>query len=368
MKIVFNGLQFTKYNSGIGKMMKELFSLVAIENKYNSALILPKDSQESIENVETIKIPYKNSQGFKRNFYQTFVMGKKFCENSILIVTDSKVPLRMPNSAIVLPIITDLAVYEMPEVYKFSRVLLWKMQYRYLLKHTDKFIAVSEYTKNDINRFLGVPKDNIEVVYCSVDEKINKVNDEKTLLNVKEKYNLPEKYFLFIGNLNPRKNLVRLYKAFKDVKLRLNIPHKLVIAGEHGWKYKKVLNVLKKDEDVVFTGYIDEEDKSTLYTMADIFIFPSLYEGFGIPILEAQKCGVPVITSNVSAMPEVAGNGALTVNPYDVNDIAKAIEKIVSDEGLKKKLIKEGNKNIERFSWQESANKINKIIESIMEE
>lgn len=367
MKIVFNGLQFTKYNSGIGKMMRELFSLIASSNTDKSVLILPKGSQESIKNVEIIKIPYKNSQGVMRNFYQTFIIGKKYCKNSILIVTDSKVPFFMPKNSQILPIITDLALYEMPYVYKFSRVFLWKLQYRYLIKHTHKYVAVSEYTKEDINRFLGIPKEKIDVVYCACDDAISRVDDVNELKSVKEKYNLPDKYFLFIGNLNPRKNLIRLYEAYKALKDKLNITHKLVIAGEYGWKYKKILNMLKSDSDIVFTGYIEEKDKSALYTMADIFVFPSLYEGFGIPILEAQKCGVPVITSNVSAMPEISGVGAVLINPYDVNDIKNAIEKIIIDKEFSQNLVNKGYENVKRFSWKDSAKKINKIIEKMEE-
>lgn len=367
MRIVFNGLQFSKYNSGIGKMMQKLFANIASNSKYKSALILPKDSQETILNVEEIKIPYKNSEGVRRNFYQSFVMGKKYCKNSILVITDSKVPFFMPKNSFVLPVITDLALYEMPNVYKFSRVTLWKMQYRYLIKHTKRFIAVSEYTKNDINKFLKIDKEKIDVIYCAADENVKRVDNKDILMFVRKKYNLPDKYLLFIGNLNPRKNLSRLYKAYKEVKEKLNIPHKLVIAGKHGWKYKKLLKYLKKDENVIFTGYIDEIDKAALYTMADMFIFPSLYEGFGIPILEAQQCGTPVITSNISAMPEVGGDGALYIDPYSIKDISNALEKLVVDVELREKLVDYGYKNAKRFSWEKSSIEMSKIIDSVME-
>ena len=357
MKIVFNGLQFTKYNSGIGKMMQKLFTNIANDSKYKSVLILPKDSQESIENVETIKIPYKNSEGFKRNFYQSFIMGKKYCENSILIITDSKVPFFMPKNSIVLPVITDLALYEMPEVYKLSRVILWKIQYRYLINHTNKFIAVSEYTKNDINKFLGIDKDKIDVVYCAADENIKRVDDKNILNSVRDKYNLPDKYFLFIGNLNPRKNLSRLYKAYKEVKKKLNIPHKLVIAGEHGWKYKRLLNSLKKDEDIIFTGYIDESDKASLYTMADIFIFPSLKEGGTWALMEAMAIGLPVVCLDWAGMAvETTSDTAIQIpvsNPRKMEkDFGHAISLLINSQQLRKQIGQAARKRIkEVFNW-----------------
>jgi len=122
---------------------------------------------------------------------------------------------------------------------------------------------------------------------------------------------------------------------------------------------------MKNDNDVVFTGYIEEKDKSALYTMAEAFVFPSLYEGFGIPILEAQQCGVPVVTSNNSSMPEVAGDGAVYVDPYDVSDIANSIERLLVDEELKRNIINAGYENAKRFSWEESAEKLGEIIKNI---
>jgi len=365
MKILFNGLQFSKYDSGIGMLMKELYSKIISIGEFKTAVILPKDAQESKINTEIIRIPYKNSEGLKRNLYQTFIMGKKYCNDSILLITDSKIPFFMPKNSVTLPIITDLALYEIPNVYKFSRVFLWKLQYKHLVKHVDRVIAISEHTKKDINKYLKIDNEKIDVVYCAADKSIKRIEDKNILQDIKEKYSLPDKYFLFVGSLNPRKNIFRIYQAYKELKKKTDIPHKLVIVGNYGWKLKKELKIMKNDNDVVFTGYIEEKDKSALYTMAEAFVFPSLYEGFGIPILEAQQCGVPVVTSNNSSMPEVAGDGAVYVDPYDVSDIANSIERLLVDEELKRNIINAGYENAKRFSWEESAEKLGEIIKNI---
>ncbi|MBQ7668262.1 MAG: glycosyltransferase family 4 protein [Clostridia bacterium] len=350
MKIIINGLQLNNENSGIGKMLLEIVN--KLSKTHDITVIVPKGIE--LDNINTIEIPYKNSQKIRRSVYQSFLLGKKYCENAILITTDSKIPLIIPKTTVVLPIITDLALFKMPESYAFFQRILWKMQYKVLLKHCKKYIAISNSTKKDMIDILKINDSDIKVIYCAANDDIQNIEGACD--------DLPKKYMFFIGNMNPRKNILKIYEAYKKAKLALNLPHKLVIAGPIGWRYKKILRKLKNDSEVILKGYVTEEEKVALYKNADIFLFPTLYEGFGIPILEAQALGIPVITSNNSSMPEVAGDGAILVNPNDVEEITSAIEKLVDDEKLRQELMKKGYENVKRFSWEKVAIEIGEII------
>nr|WP_315023633.1 glycosyltransferase family 1 protein [uncultured Aminipila sp.] len=375
MKVVINATQFKQRSSGIGVMTYHLFGRFIEQTEHEVVVILSKDSPEfPFDNGKTtiVRLPYDKGQSIKRNFFQSFIMGMKYCKNSVLLTTDAKIPFLLPKSCEVLPVITDLAVFRMGEVYKASRVMYWKMQYWFLKRKTEKYIAISEFTKWDLIDVLKIPEKKIDIVYCACDERIKKETSQEDLKLVKEKYDLPDKYVLFVGNFNPRKNLERTILAFDQMKNEAEVKneitdlskYKFVIVGEHGWKFSKqeALQNIKHKDDIIFTDYVEDEDMPAMYTIADAFIFPTLYEGFGIPIIESQRCETPVITSNLSAMPEVAGNGALFVNPENVNEISKKMTELLTDNDLAASLVEKGIKNYKRFNWIESGKKVNDII------
>lgn len=363
--ITINGLQYKKQNSGIGVLIRDLFTPLAKISKRKCKIILPYDSYLKCDNLESIYIPYNNKKNIKRIFFQTFKMGKKYCRNTILLITDSKTPFFLPKNCTVLPVITDLAVFRMPEVYQKSRVTLWKLQYKYLHKKTQHFCAISEFTKKEMVDILGINEENIDVVYCAASENYKPIDDENKIQSIRQKYTLPEKYLLFVGNQNPRKNLSRLILAYDKAVNDGQIQHNLVIAGGQGWKFSKeeCLKPIKNKNKIHFIGFVPDEDMPAIYTAASLFLFPTLYEGFGIPVLEAQLCGTPVITSNCSSLPEISGEGAIFVNPYDVSDIANGIEMALKRDNSE--LIQKGFENVKRFSWEKSARKLDKIIERI---
>jgi glycosyltransferase involved in cell wall biosynthesis len=370
MKIVLNGLQLKNQSSGIGILIYHLFGEMIQDSDEEFVTILSKDSPEfpfDNQNSSQYRIPYRKRQSIKRNLYQTFRLGKEFCSDSVYLTIDSKVPLVMPNNCKILPIVTDLAAYRMKETYQLSRILFWKLQYRYLVKHASHFVAISQCTKNDMTEILHIPEEKIDVIHSAADKSFKRVTDRTILTLVKEKYGLTEQYLLFVGNLNPRKNLERILLAFDLLKGTTALPHKMVIVGEYGWKFKKskVLQKLKYRQDILFTDYVPATDMPSLYTMADLFVFSTLYEGFGIPIIEAQQCGTPVLTSKVSAMPEVGGQGAIYVDPYDIEDICNGMKRVLTEKDLAEDLSQKGYKNALRFSWKAAAKKLNKIIEEL---
>lgn len=366
-RIVVNALAYKKNSSGIGVMLRELCSAYSQVAERPCRVMMPQDSPDFPvgEDTEFLCVPWEHSQGLRRILFQTFIMGRRCCQNAVLLTTDSKCPFFLPKSSILVPIITDLAVYRMPEVYQRSRVFLWRLQYRYVRRRADLFLTISEFTKKEMVELWHIPPEKICVVPCACSDTLHRETDPERLNQLRKKYGLPEQFVLFVGNSNPRKNLTRLLRAFDSLKERSDLSHELVIAGEQGWKFdkEKVLQDLKHRESVRFIGFVPDEDMPALYSAASLFAFPTLYEGFGIPVLEAQSCGVPVLTSDCSSLPEVGGEGALYVDPYDEGSIAESLWKLLADRKLSERLVRAGYENVKRFSWARSAERLNEIIE-----
>lgn len=271
----------------------------------------------------------------------------------------------------VITTIHDMTYELYPETMDKRNLKRIKSDIQYSVDRSDKIITVSESSKNDIIKFLNVDESKIEIVYNGVDyEKFNKYYTEDIKLIVRNKYNLPQNYILYMGTLEPRKNIDSIIEAFALIKKQKDFDNiKLVIAGKKGWLFEDIFNLVDKlnlKDHVIFTDYVDETDKPIIYNMAKLFVFPSLYEGFGIPVLEAMASSVPVIASNVSSLPEVAGNAAILVNPKDIEGIAKNIIKILSDDDLKNELVRKGHIQAQKFTWEASAEKLYNIYKEIM--
>ncbi|MVX67321.1 glycosyltransferase [Clostridium chromiireducens] len=273
----------------------------------------------------------------------------------------------------VITTVYDMTYKLYPETMDKKNLKRLNDDMKYSVDRADKIITISESSKEDIKRFLNVNKDKIEVVYCGVDyDRFNKLYRDDAKLVVRKRYNLPENYILYMGTLEPRKNIESIIEAFGIFKRENSLSNKnmkLVIAGKKGWLFESIFNLVDKlslKNEVVFTDYVDEDDKPIIYNMASLFVFPSLYEGFGIPVLEAMASSVPVITSNVSSLPEVAGDAAILVNPKDTKFIAEKMSEILSDEELRRNLIKKGHEQAKKFTWEASAKRTYEIYKSIL--
>lgn len=369
MRIILNAIQYKQNSSGIGLMVCNLFQqFIEMNEKYDVKLLVSSDSPEIAYNCKramTVRLNFKKSNYIIRNLYEMFFLGYQHCKNSFLITTDSKVPLFLPKSCEVIPIITDLAIFRMGEVYQLTRKIYWKFLYKNVLKKVDRYIAISEFTKKEMVEILNIPEEKIHVIYCSGNKLIEKISDEQKIEYIRNKYHLPQDYILFVGNFNPRKNLSRIIAAFDRLKEKKGIKEKLVIVGENGWKFDKenVFSTIKNKEEIYFTGYVPDEELSAIYMCACVFVFCTLYEGFGIPIIEAQKCGVPVLMSNNSCFEEIGGKGGMYVDCYSIESIAEGIEKILLNNSLREDLIIKGYENVNRFSWRVSAEKLAELLE-----
>ncbi|MDF1498225.1 MAG: glycosyltransferase family 1 protein [Patescibacteria group bacterium] len=263
----------------------------------------------------------------------------------------------------------DLSFERYPEFYSIGKNYWhFSMNPKKQAQKADKIIAVSNSTKNDLIEIYKAKPEKIKVIYSGVADKSKNINDQSQILRIKKKYNLPKEYILYLGTLEPRKNIISLIQAFENLKDNngTKIENlKLVIAGSKGWLYKdifKVVEISKYKKDIIFTGFIDNNDKSFIYSLAKLFVYPSFYEGFGFPPLEAMSVGTPVITSNFSSLPEATGDAAIVINPYNIDELKTAIELVLIDEKLKNIMIKRGFEQINKFSWQTCAENTLKYI------
>ena len=239
----------------------------------------------------------------------------------------------------------------------------------------DLVLADSQSTKNDLVELLEVEPAKIEVVYPGVEERFRPMVDQARFEQVRRRYSLPSQCILGLGTLQPRKNFTRLIEAFADLRSfdvaqdRFAICDlHLVIAGGKGWLYEEIFATVKRlglEEKVVFPGFVADEDLPALYNLADLFVFPSLYEGFGIPPLDALACGTPVITSNASSLPEVVGEAGLMVEATDVKALAGAMKRAIEDDALREEMIAKGMKQAKRFTWKKAAAKLLSLYEAL---
>ena len=235
-------------------------------------------------------------------------------------------------------------------------------------KTSCRILTISTFSKSEIIKFFKGASPKIELIYCAVDYSKFYLDMNKTLPpQVIKKYSLPIEFILYVGNVKPHKNVVNLLLAVKKLP-NVNL---VIVGKKEGFiiNDNKVMQLIEQDEDlekrVFFTGYIDNKEITSLYNLANVFVFPSLYEGFGLPPLEAQACGCPVISSNAASLSEVCGDSVLYCDPYDVDDIANKISTLLFDSDAQIKLRKKGFENIKRFSWQESAQKIIEVIQTV---
>ncbi len=235
------------------------------------------------------------------------------------------------------------------------------------VRRADVVLADSQSTRNDVIELLGASPDRVRVVYPGVDARFQRVQDAPALAAVRQRYRLPEHFMLGVGTLQPRKNLPRLIQAY--AQLGADPDAKLVIAGGTGWMYEDIFRRVEElglQNRVCFPGYVADEDLPALYTLAELFVFPSLYEGFGLPPLEAMACGTPVVASNVSSLPEVVGDAALMVDPRDVGALAGAMQRALSDPSLRSVMVQRGLAQARDFTWARAAEQLLQVYRGIL--
>ncbi len=322
-----------------------------IENKTNFKIVSLKSANKFIWNAWTLPRYLRKNPV---DIYHTQYITPFFVSRRVKIVAT----------------VHDISFNFFPQFIKLSDLFFLKFLIPVSLKRADKIIAVSDFTRNEIVKFYKISPEKVEVAHNAAGDNFAKSNfsDEQKEL-VRKKYSLPQKFIFYIGTMQPRKNLPFLIEAFVNIKNR--IPGiKLVIAGSklHNFDIRIDYAVQKYSlkNDVIFPGYIDEEDKPILFNLANVFVFPSLYEGFGIPILEAMSQGIPVLAANIPSLREIGENAILYFNPLDLASLEKALYNVFIDENLRNKTVKLGLQRVKFFSWEKTAQKTLKIYNSLV--
>ena len=249
----------------------------------------------------------------------------------------------------------DLIPLLFPRWQTTRRVLYFKYFLKYRFRFVDRFIAVSNTTKQDLIDLFEIPEDKIDVVYEGVSEQFRPIEKKR------------KDFILTVGTLEPRKNFKRIIEAYISLRTEEKISDKLIIVGKKGWLFDDILTIPGAfQDDIIFKGYVSEDELIRLFQLARFFIYPSMYEGFGLPILEAMACGCPVITSNTSSMPEVAGDAASLVDPYRIEEIKNAMYTLTNDAGLCTKMSAEGIRRASKFSWQRAAEQTSQVYEEVL--
>jgi glycosyltransferase involved in cell wall biosynthesis len=356
---------------GIGEYAYELIKRLAeTDKKHCRFVIYLKDQPLDDMPTPSENVSYKIF-GPRKMWTQFALPARLYLENKkphVFFSPSHYAPRISPVPTVIS--VMDLSYLHFPELFNKSDLMQLKNWTAYSVRNAKKIITISKSSMSDIIEEYGVPKDKVVVSYPGI-KPVDTLTPHIYAMNeLQQKYKIPEKYVLFVGTLQPRKNIARLIEAFsmliKEEKIASDTG--LVIVGKKGWLYDEILSAPEKFEiqkKVHFVDFVTNEDLALLYQHAQVFVLPSLYEGFGLPVLEAMKYNCPVITSKVSSLPEVGGDAAVYIDPEDVKDIAEKVEKVLNDSKMRKSMIEKGKEQVKKFSWDKSARETLAILEEV---
>lgn len=334
-------------------------SIIALNTQYQITLYFrdrPKpDLFPAAEQVEYRVIPFRRAWTHLR-----FAAELWRDRPDVTFVPAHTLPFLFPGRAMVT--VHDLGFQYFPEAHPTQQQLYLDWTTRYSAWRARTILADSRATADDLTRFYSTPRSKMQVVYPGVEKP--HIGDMEA---VRQKYHLPERYFLFIGTLQPRKNIAGIVQAYQRWQAQHpGDPTGLVLAGGKGWLYDPAWTAGVKG--VVLPGYVDDADKGTLYAGALALVFPTLYEGFGFPVIEAMLCGTPVIASDTSSLPELVGDAGLLVSPRDPEAIAEAMGRLSDEEALRRDLRERGSVQAEKFTWKQAGEQVMAVFDRMAQE
>lgn len=372
-KIGIIAAALTDKKTGVGGYLWNILGYIIRSNKNNTYYLDIVDkcdySSPNLVIEEGTKIVLFGREYFLINLFLAITYPLRLKKGKYdLVFNPSSVSTFLKFSIPNVVIAFDLTPILFPKTHTNKTYFVHKLFLPRTLKNADKIIAISQSTKNDLIKHLNIPKEKIRVIYLATNENYKLLSKEE-IDKIRVKYKINHPFILYVGTLEPRKNIVRLIEAFYKARNNGGINHKLVLTGRKGWKYKNIFNKIDElnlNKDVIFTGYIPDEDLPALYNAADLFVYPSIYEGFGLPPLEAMACGTPVITSNVSSLPEVVGDAGIMVDPYNMDELSNKITEVLSNNKLKEELSQKGLERAKLFSWEKCARETLEVFEEVI--
>jgi glycosyltransferase involved in cell wall biosynthesis len=349
--------------------------LINLENKKNE-YILFFDKEVAEKNMTKFSKPWVKIKYFPFIQYKKFLpiiyshfLISAFLKRENLDVWHSPTT-NLPPSYDEPSIVTvrDLSIYKFPKLFSSSQFLNVKIIMPNALKRAKKIIAISQSIKQDLIKIFKTPANKIEVIYNGINKELFYSLPKSEIEKIKNQYKIKENFILFLGTLEPRKNIETLIEAYELFQKNSTTKYQLVIAGKDGWNAQKIHKQTSRSpykNEIIFTGYIGPENLNALFSEAKVFVFPSLYEGFGTPVIEAMAKKIPVITSNIESLSEITAGSVILINPHKKQEISKALEIILNNEELRVKLIEKGFKRAKEFCWEKCAEKTLEVYKNI---
>jgi len=359
MRIVFDGTTLTPGRTGVGYYTEHLLQHLAREvvNTGDELVVVsnkPIDTQAPLP--PHVRVHDGHRFPIRIGWMQLRAQrALEALRPDVAHFTNGMIPIGSPVATVVT--VHDMSLRLYPNCHPVRRLLLNRPLMHVAIRQASSIVTVSNSARRDLLRLHGVAPDRVAVVHEAASPAFRPIADREWLENVRARYALPRQFMLYVGTIEPRKNLSRLMSAFADAR-KAGIPHHLVCVGPYGWSSRNLAGHIERlgIQDVVhFTGYVPFEHLPAIYNLGEFFAFPSLYEGFGLPVVEAMACGIPVLTSTTSSLGEIAGDAAETIDPADTDAIANAIVRLASDQDLRRDRAERGLRRARSFSWAQTA-------------
>ena len=359
MRIAFDGTTLRPGRTGVGYYSEHLLHHMATEcGGDDEVVVLSNRPLDTVSPLPPgVRVSASASRLPRMVWLQTLAprMLKRLGAD-VVHFTNGMVPLASAVPTVVT--IHDMSLTLYPRYHPPRRVLLNRPLVDLAARRADAIITVSESAKRDIVNVYGLDPQRVHVVHEAAAPSFRPVRDEQLLAQVRERYGLAERFILYVGTIEPRKNLPKLIEGFAKRRRSGDLPHQLVCAGPYGWLSRDIddlIQGLQVQDAIRFTGYVPFDDLAALYTMAEMFVFPSLYEGFGLPVVEAMACGTPVITGQVAALVEIGGGSVEHVDSLDAESLGLAMVALARNPERRKELSRLGQQRARTFSWQRAA-------------
>lgn len=364
MRIAILGDALDLQYAGIHVYLRELLTALAAVDPQNEYLLVRPRPGGEFRNMEELIVPVHSSVPGHQRLRVFTSIPRLLTRKGVDVVLEPAHfgPFCLPEKVKRVTVIHDLTPVLFPEFHPLASSLVQKIALPFILKKADCIIANSTHTRQDIENFYPFSKGKVSIVMPGREAIFQPGGDDAVL----EKFGIRKPYLLAVGTIEPRKNLDTLLTAYEEFRRQSGQALQLVLAGKKGWKNESFFKALSESpfrEDVVLTGYTERHELPVLYSMARLFIYPSLYEGFGLPVLEAMACGAPVLISNASSLPEVGGGAAAYFDPHAVEDLTKKLLELTRDEGKLLKMRELSLTQAAQFSWEQSARQLVSIFQ-----
>jgi glycosyltransferase involved in cell wall biosynthesis len=334
-------------NGGVSRYIRYLLTQLAKEPGEHTYTVFV-NGQEVIDQLAShpqityLSAPWPESRPASRIAWEQFTLPTIIRKRHIDVL-HSPVNVRpewLPETCASIVTLHDLAFLRFPHVLTRAKRLYHRTFTVRSLNHASMIITVSDSTKRDVHELVGIPYERIQTIYPCIDTRFSNVFKEDQVQTFRENHGLHEGFILYLGTLEPRKNILNLIDAYVQLRQKYQLREKLVLAGGKGWLYDTIFEKVRQlglEEDILFPGFVSDSEQALWYQSAAAFAYPSIYEGFGIPVAEALICGTPVVTSNVSSLPEAGAGVALCIDPQDINALSEALYQAITDQQLREK-------------------------------